>query len=104
MFRTKLLSAFAVTTAFRLPTTFLNAQPQGHAWSWGFGRNGELGTGSESNSSSPQHVKNIIFTDIDAKKSFSAGITPEGKVFTWGKNRNGSLGHLPPNLNLLLPR
>lgn len=44
------------------------------------------------------------FIDIDAKKSFSAGITNEGKLLTWGKNRHGVLGHLPPNLNVLIPR
>ena len=42
--------------------------------------------------------------DIDAKKSLSAGITSDGKLVTWGKNKNGVLGHLPPNINLLLPK
>ena len=73
-------------------------------WSWGFGRNGELGLGSESNSSLPQMIKNMNFVDIDAKKSISAGITIDGKLYTWGKNRNGIIGHHPPNLNVLLPR
>ena len=105
MFRRKTLSAFALASAFLLPASFLNqSPPQGQAWTWGFGRNGELGLGSQSNSSLPQSVKNRVFVDIDAKKSFSAGITSEGKLFTWGKNRNGMLGHLPPNLNLLISR
>ena len=76
MFRTKILAAMALSTAFLLPTSFLNAnQPQGQAWAFGFGRNGELGIGSETNSSLPHSVKNAIFVDIDAKKSLSAGIT-----------------------------
>jgi alpha-tubulin suppressor-like RCC1 family protein len=49
-------------------------------------------------------IKNVSFVDIDCKKSLSAGITPEGRLLTWGKNRNGILGHLPPNLNVLIPR
>lgn len=44
------------------------------------------------------------FVDIDCKKSLSAGITAEGRLLTWGKNRNGILGHLPANLNVLIPR
>jgi alpha-tubulin suppressor-like RCC1 family protein len=49
-------------------------------------------------------IKNINFADIDTKKSISAGITVDGKLYTWGRNRNGVIGHLPPNLNVLLPR
>jgi alpha-tubulin suppressor-like RCC1 family protein len=52
----------------------------------------------------PQSIKNRVFVDIDAKKSFSAGVTADGRLFTWGKNRNGMIGHHPPNLNVLLPR
>jgi alpha-tubulin suppressor-like RCC1 family protein len=72
-------------------------------WSWGFGRNGELGLGSETNTSLPQPIKNVKFVDIESRKSISAGITVDGKLLTWGKNRNGVLGHLPPNLNVLIP-
>lgn len=68
-------------------------------------RNGELGLGSDSsNVTIPQMIKNINFTDIDTKKSISAGITKDGKLFTWGRNRNGIIGHLPLNINVLLPR
>lgn len=105
MYRRKLTTALAITAAFLLPTSFFNApNQQGQAWGWGFGRNGELGLGSESNISLPQPVKSTSFIDIDAKKSLSAGLTAEGKLYTWGKNRNGVIGHLPPNLNLLIPR
>ena len=105
MYRRKLAITIALASAFLFPVPFFGAHnQQGQAWSWGFGRNGELGLGSESNISLPQPVKNTSFVDINAKKSLSAGITAEGKLFTWGKNRNGVLGHLPPNLNLLIPR
>jgi alpha-tubulin suppressor-like RCC1 family protein len=67
-------------------------------------RNGELGIGSDNNLSLPQMIKNINFADIDTKKSISAGITVDGKLYTWGRNRNGVIGHLPLNLNVLLPR
>jgi alpha-tubulin suppressor-like RCC1 family protein len=67
-------------------------------------RNGELGIGSDNNLSLPQMIKNIDFADIDTKKSISAGITVDGKLYTWGRNRNGVIGHLPLNLNVLLPR
>jgi alpha-tubulin suppressor-like RCC1 family protein len=52
----------------------------------------------------PQLIKNINFAHIDTKKSISAGVTIDGKLYTWGRNRNGIIGHLPPNLNVLLPR
>ena len=104
MSRTRYLATLALATSFLLPTSFLNAPSQGEVCSWGFGRNGELGIGSETNISLPQLLKNTRFVDIDAKRSLSAGVTAEGKVFTWGKNRNGVLGHLPANMNLLLPR
>jgi alpha-tubulin suppressor-like RCC1 family protein len=104
MNRTKVIG-LALAAAFFLPNSFLTApRKEGQAWAWGFGRNGELGNGSESNTSLPQLIKNINFIDIDSKKSLSAGITSEGKLFTWGKNRNGVLGHLPGNLNVLIPR
>lgn len=105
MNRNRILGALALSVAFMLPTSPFAAQRKsGHAWAWGFGRNGELGLGSESNSSLPQPIKNLTFIDIDSKRNLSAGITPDGKLFTWGKNRNGALGHLPANLNVLIPR
>jgi alpha-tubulin suppressor-like RCC1 family protein len=104
MNRTRILATLALSAAFLLPGSFFSApRKQGHAWSWGIGLNGELGTGCESNSSLPQLIKNLTFVDIDSKKSFSAAVTSEGRLFTWGKNRNGALGHSPPNLNVLLP-
>ena len=105
MFATKVLKGVALGTALFFPLTYLNADSNpAEAWSWGFGRNGELGIGSETNISLPQLIKNVAFVDVDSKKSMSAGITTEGKLMTWGKNRNGVLGHLPPNLNVLIPR
>lgn len=101
----KIIVSLALGAAVFLPVSLLGSQrKEGQAWSWGFGRNGELGLGSESNISLPQVIKNVSFVDIDSKKSLSAGITIEGKVLTWGKNRNGVLGHIPPNLNVLIPR
>lgn len=47
MYRRKITTAFALATAFLLPTSFFGApNQQGQAWAWGFGRNGELGLGS----------------------------------------------------------
>ena len=104
MNRTKVIG-LAIAAAFFLPGSFLTApRKEGQVWAWGFGRNGELGIGSETNTSLPHLIKNINFVEIDSKKSLSAGITNEGKLFTWGKNRNGVLGHLPGNLNVLIPR
>jgi alpha-tubulin suppressor-like RCC1 family protein len=101
----RIIASLALGAAVFLPVSLLGSQQkEGKAWSWGFGRNGELGLGSESNISLPQMIKNVNFVDIDCKKSLSAGITAEGKVLTWGKNRNGVLGHTPPNLNVLIPR
>lgn len=105
MNRKRIMASLALGAACLFPLSFMASQKkEGNVWSWGFGRNGELGLGSESNFSLPQMIKNVSFVDIDSKKSLSAGITLEGKLLTWGKNRNGLLGHNPPNLNVLIPR
>ena len=47
MFRKKTLTSLAIAAAFLFPASFLNHEnSQGQAWTWGFGRNGELGLGS----------------------------------------------------------
>jgi alpha-tubulin suppressor-like RCC1 family protein len=105
MNKKNLFKSLILGAAVFLPIGFVSLNSKkGDVYSWGFGRNGELGIGSESNISLPQMLKNINFVDIDAKKSFSAAITSEGKLYTWGKNRNGVLGHHPQNLNVLVPR
>jgi alpha-tubulin suppressor-like RCC1 family protein len=105
MNKNKFFKGLIFGAAVFLPFGFVSMySKKGDVYSWGFGRNGELGTGSEANISLPQMLKNINFIDIDAKKSFSAAVTSDGKLYTWGKNRNGVLGHHPPNLNVLIPR
>jgi alpha-tubulin suppressor-like RCC1 family protein len=105
MYGKKILTGLMLSAACLLPFTCTSpSRPEGQVWSWGFGRNGELGLGSETNLSLPHPIKIANFVDIDSRKSLSAGVTKEGKVLTWGKNRNGVLGHLPANLNVLLPR
>lgn len=96
--------ASMIAMAVFLPFGIYNLKTrQGQAWSWGSGRNGELGLGQETNSSLPRSINNIQFVQISAGKHISAGITADGKLYTWGKNRKGLLGHQPPNLNVLIP-
>ena len=76
MFTTKILKGVALGTALFFPLVYFNADSKpAQAYSYGFGRNGELGVGSEINISLPQLIKNVSFVDIDSKKSMSAGIT-----------------------------
>ncbi len=60
-----------------------------------FGRNreGQLGTGSTTDSVSPAPLAGAIrFIDIDAGGSHSCGVSEDGQVFCWGKNNRGQLG------------
>lgn len=101
----KFLKLSALATAVVLPWSICSLKTkEGEIWSWGSGRNGELGLGQETNSSLPRSIKNGKFIDVSAGKSISAAITVDGKLYTWGKNRNGLIGHQPPNINVLLPR
>ena len=68
---------------------------------WGSNRNGELGIGSNLNSTIPKRLA-TQFKDISAKKSVSAGIGADGRVYVWGKVWKGLLAE-GANTNCLLP-
>ncbi|WP_161522234.1 RCC1 domain-containing protein [Bifidobacterium xylocopae] len=68
----------------------------GHAYGWGFGSRGQLGTGSVVRySTKPVRVKdpapNTTWTSISAGEDHSLGIS-DGKAYAWGDNGQGQLG------------
>eukprot|EP01041_Mallomonas_annulata_P007352 gene7352-15007_t len=63
--------------------------------SWGFGLNGQLGTGDTRHSYVPVKTripKWEIVTNISAGRSWSVASTVDGGVYTWGKGLRGQLG------------
>jgi hypothetical protein len=65
----------------------------GTAWAWGTGRNGQLGDGVISDSSTPLPVgglDNIVA--IASGGAHSLAVTADGRVWGWGANASGQLG------------
>ena len=95
------IKGFAV--AATLSTTFYCMQDRVPLWAvgWGANRSGELGIGSNINSTLP-HKLSQQFRDISSKKSVSAGIGADGRVYVWGKVWKGLLAE-GVNTNCLLP-
>lgn len=77
-------------------------------YSWGSGRYGQLGLGSDSNKPTPEKVEelqNIHIVGIDAKSDSSAALSSTGQIYTWGRAKGGVLGHLNlSSVNLSLPK
>lgn len=62
---------------------------------WGYGCNGQLGTGYLSDSFVPvksRMPKSVIIAEIAAGKSWSMARSIGGELFTWGKGLRGQLG------------
>ncbi len=71
----------------------------GSVWTWGRNNHGQLGDGTESNSSLPVQVKNTeadgYISDIEAVTAgrfHTVAIMSGGTVWTWGSNSSGQLG------------
>jgi alpha-tubulin suppressor-like RCC1 family protein len=64
---------------------------------WGFGANGQLGTGYVKDSFVPVKVRMpercVLICEISAGKSWSMARSIGGELFTWGKGLRGQLGH-----------
>lgn len=92
-----------IAVAATLSTTFYCMQDRVPLWAvgWGANRSGELGIGSNINSTLP-HKLSQQFRDISSKKSVSAGIGADGRVYVWGKVWKGLLAE-GVNTNCLLP-
>ena len=86
-----------------LSTSFYCLQERATLWpvGWGANRYGELGIGSNINSTVPTRLFQQ-FRDISAKKSVSAAIGADGRVYVWGKVWKGLLAE-GINTNCLLP-
>ena len=75
----------------------------GEAWCWGAGQYGRLGTGSETNRTSPTLVGGgIQFISIATGGGHSCGIAADSSAYCWGRNTEGQLGD-GTNTNRLIP-
>lgn len=70
---------------------FLLLMNDGRLWAWGDNDDGQLGDGSETESSVPVPVGND-FIQAGAGLRFSAGLRRDGSLWTWGMNYQGRLG------------
>jgi alpha-tubulin suppressor-like RCC1 family protein len=65
----------------------------GEAWCWGFGDNGQLGTGDGALRPVPTRVAGgLRFRQISAGGFYICGVTTENRLWCWGANFNGGLG------------
>jgi alpha-tubulin suppressor-like RCC1 family protein len=65
----------------------------GKVMAWGLNSAGELGNGSEANSSVPVAVSALTgVTAVSAGENFSLAVLAGGGVMTWGRNKVGQLG------------
>ena len=70
-------------------------QPGGTAFCWGSNDSGELGTGTNPNSSLPVAVNtNLKFEVISAGARHTCAIATDGTAWCWGANDLGQLGNL----------
>jgi alpha-tubulin suppressor-like RCC1 family protein len=73
---------------------------------WGYGKNGQLGTGYRYDSFVPVKARMPrwdIITEISAGRSWSMAKSAGGEVYTWGKGLRGQLGQGPEKF-CLAPR
>jgi len=75
----------------------------GALYSWGTGPNGQLGTGTYLNYSSPVKVGTSSWSVISAGQVTSGAIDINGRLFTWGINNVGGLGNGSTSLAVSSP-
>jgi alpha-tubulin suppressor-like RCC1 family protein len=67
--------------------------PSNQAFCWGFGGDGQLGTGNTTNRNVPTAVStSLTFRQISGGKYHTCGITLAGVGYCWGQNVDGRLG------------
>ena len=79
----------------------------GVVWSWGFGRDGQLGLGDVQNQLLPNKIEALAgrrIVAVSAGAYHSLALTGDGAVFTWGQGGFGCLGHGEDLSNQLLPK
>ena len=90
--------------------TYLVLDSDGKIYSWGKNYDGQLGNGTNTNTSDPKCISDISGSEIYGKKikeikissaEFVTAIDDNGKVYTWGYNEYGELGNgLKKNSNM----
>lgn len=79
-----------ISTAFRFACG-VTKEGQGHCW--GYGKEGQLGTGATGSSLSPTPVAGgLEFKAITSGEVHSCGVTKAGQAYCWGWGANGALG------------
>jgi alpha-tubulin suppressor-like RCC1 family protein len=66
----------------------------GTLWTWGRGQNGQLGTGSTANRSSPGTTAGggTNWKQVACAYFYNAAVKTDGTLWTWGYNQRGNLG------------
>lgn len=69
----------------------------GNVWSWGYGREGQLGIGTVTTKSAPTKISTSSFggyriVSVACAADSSFAVTEAGVVWAWGSNANGALG------------
>jgi alpha-tubulin suppressor-like RCC1 family protein len=73
---------------------FQQGTPAQTAWGWGHNGSGQIGNGTQTDSTVPVHVSGLAGAmSIKAGYSFSIALSDEGTVMTWGINGQGQLGN-----------
>ena len=63
-------------------------------WAWGQNYAGQLGNGSDADTSIPVAVSNLYGVKaVAAGSSHSLALTADGRVWAWGLNLTGELGN-----------
>ena len=92
-------------TAVSVGDKHVCAIAKGSVYCWGDGANGDLGSGTTSQSTTPQVVAGALMgktvTAIASGQSFSCAIA-DGSLYCWGLNTSGQLG-IGPGTNSLNP-
>lgn len=69
---------------------------EGQLYSWGYGVEGEMGTGGTTRANFPPAVASLViderFTKIDGGFDYVMALTTDGRVFVWGAHTDGQLG------------
>src|SRR5439155_1532361 len=71
------------------------SRAQGNAWAWGSNGDGQLGNGTDTDSSVPVQVFSGLsgVVGVAGGGSTSLALKTDGTVWTWGYNSDGELGN-----------
>lgn len=66
---------------------------EGHIWTWGENNYGQLGNGTNTNSSRPAKIlPDKTFKEVFSGSDFMVALDTDGNIWTWGNNASGQLG------------